>query len=306
MTTATKPVLVGIGADACCGKSSFAAGLAAIFGAGRAVVISLDDYRRYTRLERKEARYSRIHPDVYYLDLMAQHLELLRSGQSILRPVYNRTNGVFDRSIYQEPCEFVIAEGLQAFATPELRGLFDLKLFVDPDEGLKTQWKLARDVEVRRRSEADVRAEIKHWRADADAFIAPQRTWADVVLRIQGRSASSKKLEADLISLLLRPTLPRPNLADLFLKPREGIQLNLDRDMGIPIDRLDVPVAGRDSGYLEVETVLWSHIVNKKEEIMRDGVGEVIGPAGERIRVPALKIAQLVVALEMLEAGTGQ
>lgn len=306
MSVSIKPILVGIAGDACSGKSSFAAGLASVFGLQRALVVCLDDYRRFTRLERQEARYSRIHPDVYYVDIMAQHLALLREGQAILRPIYNRSNGVFDRPVYQEPCEVIIAEGLQAFATPELRSVFDVKIFLEPDDALKTQWKLNRDVDVRRRTDADVRAEIKHWRADGEAFIDPQRKWADLVVRMAAGGAKTKTAAMERVSLILRPTLPRPNLTEVFATDREGIRLNLDRDMGIPVDRLDIPAAASDATYLEVQRALWGQIAKKKDDIKTTGLGVIIGPRGEAQVSPSLAIAQLLAALEILAAGAGQ
>lgn len=306
MSISTKPTVVGIAADACAGKSGFAAGLASVFGPQRAVVVCLDDYRRFTRLERQEARYSRIHPDVYYLDIMAQHLALLREGQAILRPIYNRTNGVFERSVFQEPCEIIIAEGLQSFATPELRSIFDLKIFLAPDEALKTQWKLTRDVDVRRRAEADVRTEMKHWHADSEAFIEPQRKWADMVVRLAAADGKGKSAAVERVSLILRPTLPRPNLTELFSADHAGINISLDRDMGIPVDRLDIPTNAPDAAYLGVQKALWGQIAKKREDVKTAGLGVIIGPRGESQVSSALVIAQLLVALEALAAGAGQ
>lgn len=242
---------------------------------------------------------------MYFLDIIAQHLELLSRGEPVLIPVYNRSTGVFDRSVYVEPTEIVIAEGLHTWSTARLRSAFDVKVFLDPAESLRAQWKLARDVGMRRRSEAEVRGEMLAWRTDSETFIAPQRKWADLIvellptqLRVDGPAV------LDRVSLLLRPTLPRPTLADLFLTPCEGIQLNLDRDMGITVDRLDIPAVALDKRFVETEAALWRQITLKKDEIHPAGVGQIVGPGGATETSPAMVVSQLVAALQAVAAGT--
>jgi len=310
MTTRTDaaahpPVLVGVAGDACAGKTSFALGLAQVLGAERVAVVSSDGYRRYTRAERREAGLSRLHPDVYFPDILAQHVRLLRQGEAVLAPMYNRASGSFDRCAYIPPREFVIVEGLLAYGAAALQNFFDIKIYLAPDEALRQRWKLDRDVKGRKRSEAEVRAEITQWEPDAEAFVRPQRDWADLVIRL--RESREKGGEA-VLSLILRPTLPRPDLQNVWHPGDSGaaLRLELDRDLGLPVDRVEVNPSAADAEYLRCEKALWDCIRNQQAAARRPvprqaPVGGMLMAAdGSTKPLRGLALAQLLVAAHIV------
>src|SRR5207237_1094717 len=69
----------------------------------------------------------------------------LRNGEPVLKPVYRHGDGTIGSPVYLQPGEFVVAEGLLAFHTPELRSSFDIRVFLAPPEVLRRRWKVARD-----------------------------------------------------------------------------------------------------------------------------------------------------------------
>ena len=101
-------MIIGIVGDSGAGKSTFAAGLANILGRDRTLAICIDDYHRYDRAQRVQNGLTPHDPACNYLDILEQHIDLLRAGEPILKPVYNHVGGVLEPPEYVEPRRFII------------------------------------------------------------------------------------------------------------------------------------------------------------------------------------------------------
>ncbi|MGL5877261.1 MAG: phosphoribulokinase, partial [Xenococcaceae cyanobacterium] len=86
-----RPIILGIVGDSAAGKTTLTQGIAQILGTEDVTIICTDDYHRYDRKQRSELGISALHPDCNYLDIIQQHLALLRTGQPILKPIYNHS-----------------------------------------------------------------------------------------------------------------------------------------------------------------------------------------------------------------------
>jgi phosphoribulokinase len=175
-------VIIAIVGDSGSGKTTLSAALAATIGHDRVTTICLDDYHRYDRAERARLDITALSPECNRLDLMAEHLHALRAGRSILKPVYHHTHGTFGPDEQLAPRSIVIARGLLALHTPELRSAFDLTVFLDPDPELRVQWKIARDTAKRGYTPEEVRQHLRRRQPDVERYIAPQRAHASVVI----------------------------------------------------------------------------------------------------------------------------
>lgn len=231
------PVVLGVVGDAASGKTTMARGVAKVLGEGNVVSICTDDYRRYGH---GEPGRSALHPDSYYLDIVEQHLRLLRQGEPVLIPRYNAATDEFEAPDYVEPRPFIIVEGALGYAGGALPGCYDLKLYLEPQEEVRIKWKIQHDRQVHGRSEREVVKELAQSSPDAESFVKPQRKWADLVVSfsaVPGSEGGPRTVDA---SLILRPTLPRLELgAVLEDDAADGaMALELDRDMGLPVDRL--------------------------------------------------------------------
>ena len=83
------PIILGIVGDSASGKTTLSVGVAQILGEDHCTVICTDDYHR---LDRESApswvcRRSTRAPTI--IDILEQHLRLLRGGDPILKPVYD-------------------------------------------------------------------------------------------------------------------------------------------------------------------------------------------------------------------------
>src|SRR3989337_3840079 len=136
----TTPLMLGIGGDSGTGKSTLGGGMHKIFGADKITNINLDDYHTFDRAQRKIYGLTAIHPAANNMALMGKHAGQLKNGEKIIKPVYDHSTGTFADPEEVGPRSIVIIGGGFPFFTQELRDVFDLKVYLDPDEELKRNW----------------------------------------------------------------------------------------------------------------------------------------------------------------------
>ena len=200
------PIILGIVGDSASGKTTLSAGVAQILGEAHCTVICTDDYHRYDRAQRAAAGLSALDPRSNYIDVLEQHLRLLRGGEPILKPVYDHRLGTLAPPEYVRPKDFVIAEGLLGYTTRTMRDCYDVKIYLDPDEDLRVKWKMHRDTTKRGYTRDEVLASLEKRREDAPKYMHPQRTFADIVIRFQttqGANGSPRSHPLALTQLLV-------------------------------------------------------------------------------------------------------
>lgn len=189
--------VIGVAGDSGSGKTTFTRAIRAIFGRDLVSMITIDDYHRYDREERKALGITPLVPEANRFDLLEEHLRDLKAGKTISKPVYNHDNGKFDPPVPFSPTKILIVEGLHPFITRTLRDLVDFKLYVDPDPDVKRAWKIKRDVEQRGYSPEAVIKEMEERKPDYEQYVAPQCRFADAVIRIAfskyGRKVSEER-----------------------------------------------------------------------------------------------------------------
>ncbi|KAG5186735.1 chloroplast phosphoribulokinase precursor [Tribonema minus] len=200
-------VVIGVAADSGCGKSTFMRRLTNIFGGSTVgplgggfgapggwetntlvsdltTVICLDDYHLNDRGGRKVSGRTALHTAEQRFDLMAEQLAALKRGESVKKPIYNHVNGTLDEPEEIKPTPIIIIEGLHPFVDERVRELLDFTIYLDISDEIKFAWKIQRDMLERGHSLESVQASIEARKPDFDAYIAPQRAQADVVLQV--------------------------------------------------------------------------------------------------------------------------
>ncbi len=208
-----RPIILGVVGDSATGKTTLTKGLVEILGTENVTHIGMDDYHCYDREERKEHAITPLNPECNYMDIIEQHIAHLRKGEPILKPHYRHSDGTFGRPDYVAPQRFILIEGLLGYHTSELASLFDVRVYLNPPEELRREWKVKRDTTKRGYTEEQVLAELDVREPDSEAFIRPQRSRADIVVAFQpGVKDDPDHLDA---VLTLREGLPHPDLSSL-------------------------------------------------------------------------------------------
>jgi len=231
------------------------------------------------------------------------HLERLHYGQPFLKPVYEHSTGSLIRPEYVRPKEFVIVEGLLAFHSPVMRQFYDVKVFLDPPEDLRTAWKIKRDTAKRGYTPDQVLAEMKKREADTRDFIRPQRGHADIVVRFHpDPEVAPENAGPNLnVHLVLRPTIPHHDLSyltDTSQQPADGIRLELGRDDGRPVDFLNIDGKVGSEHAQQLEDAIWQHLPDLRS-IREDQFGDYLDRTETRHSHP-LALTQLLIAYHLL------
>lgn len=305
-----RPILIGIVGDSAAGKTTLTRGISQILGEDFVTAICTDDYHRYDRKQRAEMGISALHPDCNYLDIIQQHLTLLRTGQPILKPIYNHSTGCFDPPEYIEPNQFVIVEGLLGYTTRGMRDSYDIKVYLAPPEEVRTAWKVKRDTVKRGYTKEQVLEQLQKRESDSEHFIRPQRSWADVVVSFYPAPDGSNTDDLLLnVRLVLRPTISHPDFSHL-LTPEgshlgDSVRLTLDRDMGKPVDVLEIDGKATAEQVQELERELCDEIPYLGRFCSLEGnqeIGKVTGTTGEMLQSYPLALTQLMITYHTLKA----
>jgi len=248
------------------------------------------------------------------VDIMENHFTELREGRSILKPNYNHSTGDFDAPTYVKPTEFVIVEGLLGYHTRVMRENFDMKVYLDPQESLRKEWKVFRDMGKRGYTREEVLAAIEAREEDSEAFIRPQKKYADMIVQFypEEGSDSTNKLSA---KILLSPTAPCEEynqiIEDISSKNfscesgsgKPCVSIGLEKVYGKPFEVIDISseIGQEETEYLKKRI---AEAIEKKDveiNVNLDNVGVLIKD-DEKITSFPLALAQLTIAYFMIHA----
>ncbi|HYD87204.1 MAG TPA: uridine kinase [Vitreimonas sp.] len=177
--------LIAITGGSGAGKTTIARALARQLGAGAVVIAEDDYYRCASTIPGFDAATCNFDaPEAKDHALLREHLTLAKGGQPFDKPLYDlvthRRRPQTERITHADT---VIVEGLHLLVPPELRTLFDLKVYVEADEAVRLARRMIRDIESRGRTPRSVVAQFFDTvRPMHDAYITPQRAFADLVL----------------------------------------------------------------------------------------------------------------------------
>ncbi len=299
------PILLGIVGDSAAGKTTISKGIEKILGTDRVTNICVDDYHKYNRAQRKQLNITALNPRCNYIDIMEQHIQLLRKGKPILKPVYNHSTGDFDPPEYIQPKDFVIIEGLLAFHTRRMRDVFDVKVYLDPEESLRIAWKIKRDTTKRGYTREEVLEAIRKRENDSRLYIRPQRTYADIVVHFYRPKGQEEETGGRLNArLVLRPTIAHPDLSEFIDDSGNAgekcLSISLGRDEGRPVDFLHIAGHTPPEEARRMEDIIWNHLSGLRH-LRNHSIGEYQDGLETRISYP-LALTQLLISYHVLSA----
>jgi len=186
-----KILVIGIAGGTGSGKTTLMKNLIADFSEVVTVLSHDNYYKRHDELpyeERCKLNYDE--PDALETDLMARHLDVLRSGGEIDCPVYDFTvHNRSDETIRIVPKKVIIVEGILIFENKPLRDLMDIKIFVDTDADVRLCRRIKRDVNKRGRSLESVLQQYQETvKPMHEKYVEPSKKYADIIVPEGGKN----------------------------------------------------------------------------------------------------------------------
>jgi len=179
-------LIIGIAGGTGCGKTTVVNQILNELPDGEVGVISQDSYYKDTSHltydERVNINFD--HPRSIDFELLEEHLKILKKGDSIHQPVYsfvqhNRTGD----TISTRPRKVMIVEGILILTNPELREIFDIKIFVHADSDERLIRRLKRDIAERGRDIDEVLSRYQTTlKPMHEQFIEPMKEYADIII----------------------------------------------------------------------------------------------------------------------------
>jgi len=201
------PLIIGIAGGTGSGKTTVANAILDRVGADHIASFPHDAYYKdLTALTPGlRAQINFDHPDSLETTLLIDHLQQLRNGKSIDLPVYDfKTHTRTPQTIRIDPKPVVMVEGILIFMEPDLRKLFDIKIFVDTDADIRFIRRLQRDIAERgRTSESVIHQYLETVRPMHLEFVEPSKRYADVIIPEGGLNTVAMDIMVARIQALL-------------------------------------------------------------------------------------------------------
>jgi uridine kinase len=208
MASQPTPLVIGIAGGSGSGKTTVAQEILNRVGPSRIAYIPHDAYYKdlsgLPPTQRAEVNFD--HPNSLDTDLLIQHVQQLKNNQPVELPVYDFSRDTrTDKTIPITPHRVIIVEGILIFAEPELRKLFDIRLFVDTDSDLRFIRRLQRDIAERgRTTESVIHRYLKSVRPMHLEFVEPSKRYADVIIPEGGFNTAALDMVVARIEAMLR------------------------------------------------------------------------------------------------------
>lgn len=202
-----EPIIIGVAGGTGSGKTTVTRQILNRVGEQRIAYIPHDAYYRdLAHLPQNlRARVNFDHPDSLETDLLVKHLKQWRSGHAIEVPVYDfTTHSRTAHTTRVDPQSVALVDGILVFAEPELRALFDVKLYIDADADIRFIRRLRRDVAERgRTTESVIEQYLSTVRPMHLEFVEPSKRYADVIIPEGGHNEVAMDMVAARIEHLL-------------------------------------------------------------------------------------------------------
>lgn len=181
-----KVFVIGVAGGSGSGKSTIARTVVEVVGHSNVTYIQQDSYyydMHHLPVEvRSKLNYD--HLDSIDNDLLITHLEQLKKGQGINKPIYDfKTHSRLEQTEPVPAKRVILVEGILVLAHEQLRDMMDIKIFVDTDSDIRLIRRISRDVGERGRSiDSVVDQYMSTVRPMHEKFVDPCKKFADLII----------------------------------------------------------------------------------------------------------------------------
>jgi len=207
MVSRQTPLVIGIAGGSGSGKTTVAQEILNRVGPSRIAFLQHDAY--YKDLSglppTQRAAVNFDHPNSLETDLLTRHIEMLKNDQQVELPIYDFANhSRTDETFSVVPRGVVLVEGILIFSEPDLRNIFDVKIFVDTDDDIRFIRRLKRDIAERgRTTDSVVKQYLNTVRPMHLEFVEPSKRYADVIIPEGGHNTAALDMVVARIESLL-------------------------------------------------------------------------------------------------------
>jgi uridine kinase len=201
------PLTIAVAGGTGSGKTTVSQALIERVGAEHIAYLPHDAYYKDLRHlpKNQRAAINFDHPHSLDTPLMIEHVRTLQRSQPVEIPIYDFTR--HQRTSETQPVEpspIILVEGILIFAEPELRELFDIKIFVDTDADIRFIRRLQRDIIERGRTvDSVIKQYLSTVRPMHIEFVEPSRHHADVIIPQGGYNTVAIDMVADRVRMML-------------------------------------------------------------------------------------------------------
>jgi uridine kinase len=186
MSEIPSTLVIGIAGGTGSGKTTIANYLLESVGPEQIAFLPHDAYYRdlSDRTQEERAQVNFDHPASLETELLIEHIHQLKNGKSIELPSYDfKTHTRNQTTLTIEPRPITLIEGILIFAEPDLRKLFDIKIYVDTDADIRFIRRLQRDIIERgRTTQSVINQYLETVRPMHLEFVEPSKRYASLII----------------------------------------------------------------------------------------------------------------------------
>ena len=202
------PVIIGIAGGSGSGKTTVAHRVREACPGMTIQIIHHDSYyhdnSHLTLEQRADINYD--HPNAFETTLLIDHLQELREGRAVQVPRYDyASHSRLKETEFCEAADIVFVEGILVLESAKLRGLMDIRLYVDVDADERVLRRMKRDIVKRGRTMESVMDQyLNVVRPMHLQFVLPSKRYAHLIIPEGGFNKVAIDLIANKIQNIIR------------------------------------------------------------------------------------------------------
>lgn len=196
-------LIIGICGGTGSGKTTVVNKILDILPADHVAILSQDSYYKdnsnISVEERKHINFD--HPDAIEFDLLLKHINELKKGHSIEKPIYSYiTCTRSSETIHIDSKDVILIEGILLFTDKRIRDICNVKVFVDAPADERLLRVIKRDIIERGRNvEQTLDRYIDTVKPMHEQFIEPTKRYADIIVPLGGENTVAINILASTI-----------------------------------------------------------------------------------------------------------
>jgi len=185
-------LIIGICGGTGSGKTTVVNKILEVLPANHVTILSQDAYYKdNSHIPVEERKFINFdHPESIEFELLLEHINKLKRGESIDMPIYSYITCTRSAEIIPVPSsEVILVEGILLFTCKEFRDICNIKVFVDAPSDERLLRVIRRDIIERGRSvEQTLDRYVDTVKPMHEQFIEPTKKYADIIVPLGGEN----------------------------------------------------------------------------------------------------------------------